>query len=206
RWRRQSATRTPRGRTKMRRIVAMLAMGLSLCAPALLEASTITFELNYSGASFGNSATAVGTISFDDTALPNVATAIANASSADLGVTAFSITVSGASAGNGTFGLADVTNWVWVLTDSLNFSQNLVGQAGFEDFNWCASGFDPCTPPAPGGIDIFTISTNAETGDSLLLTSMQALSVPEPATLLLLAAALTGIGAGRARRRRSVRS
>ena len=179
----------------MNKILGLLA-GV-LAGPMAANAALITFDLTYSGAPFENSAVASGSITFDDAILP-VPGDLVNATADVLGVTAFSITVSGASAGDGTFGLSDVTNWIWDVGSELDLTQNLVGQAAFFDFNWCAASFDGCVAPAPGGVDAFIIVTNAETGDPLLLTSMSPRAVPEPARS---AARLGLLGLGLTRRR-----
>jgi PEP-CTERM motif-containing protein len=187
-------------RSKGSMVLVVLVMLIARDTSAL----PITFDLTYSGFEFGNAATAVGTITFDDTVLPNPGTLV-NVTSATLGVTDFSITVSGASSGNGTFGLASVTNWIWIVGSPLNLTQQLVGQPGFNDFNWCGFLFDGCAPPAPGGVAAFTIQTNAETGDSLRLTSMQPVStVPEPSAMALLAIGLGGLAARRTYHRRRI--
>lgn len=178
----------------MTRLVRIALFTTALTASSFTaSAAPITFQFEYTGVN--NPATAIGTITMDDALLPNPGT-VANVDAATLGITDFSITVTGASSGNGTFGLAHVTNWIWSVSAPINLHIQLVGQPGFADFNWCAANFVGCTPPAPGGISAFHIATNAETGDVLQLTSMTA--VPEPATLLLLGA---GISAAAARRR-----
>ena len=161
--------------------------------PMAANAALITFDLTCSGAPFENSGVASGSITFDDVILP-VPGFLINEPADVLGVTAFSITVSGASAGNGTFGLSDVTNWIWDVGAELDLAQNLVGQAAFFDFNWCGAAFFGCVAPAPGGVDSFTIATNAETGDLLLLTSMSPRAVAEPGTLALLGLGPLGLG------------
>lgn len=178
----------------MNRIRTLLATLIAVL-PLTSLAAPITFDLEYSGASFGNAASASGFIAFDDSVLP-VPGSLGNVTAATVGVTDFSITVSGASAGNGTFGLADVTNWVWIVGAGLDLTTQLVGQAAFNDFNWCAAGFVGCIAPAPGGVAAFTIRANAEQGERMRLTSM-ARSVPEPGTLALLGIGLLGLGFGR---------
>jgi hypothetical protein len=163
-------------------VVIALFSGSSLFPPA--NAAVITFDLSYSGASFGDSAVGTGFISFDNTVLPNTAVTLGNVSPATLGIVNFSITISNASSGNGTFGLSDFTaapnGWVWILGGPLNLSANLVGQSNFEDFNWCAFGLSCGSATAPGGTDVFTIRTDGETQDRLLLTSMVPAAVPGP--------------------------
>src|SRR5262245_50004049 len=127
---------------------SLLAGAVVLAGAATAGATPILFNFNYSGAPFGNTAIAVGTSTMDDALLPNHGL-LGNGPSGALGITAFSITVSGAGSGNGTFTLSQVTNWVWSMSASINLFVQLLGQPGFVDFNWCATGFAGCTPPAP---------------------------------------------------------
>lgn len=169
----------------MNRLGLAVLVLATLCFGPSVQAGPITFDLLYSGSGNGNSAIAAGTVTFDDTILPNPGGDIINVNAAALGILDFSITVSGASSGNGTFGMSSVTNWFWNTTAPLDFQQELVGQAGFGGFGWCALLFDGCTAPAPGSTNYFTLQANAETGDVMQLVSMTA-SVPEPSTGALL--------------------
>jgi hypothetical protein len=177
-----------------------------LSGASIANAALITFDLTYTG--IDNGATGTGQITFDDTVLPNPGFLV-NVDSGTLGVAAFAITIAGASSGNGTFGLAQVTNWIWDVSAPLDLGAELVGQAGFGDFNWCVDLFDGCTAPAPGGIGPFSIQTNAETGDLLQLASMKPATatptpVPEPGSLALFAVGLGLAGLRLMRRRRSI--
>ena len=167
----------------------------------------VPFNLTYSGAAFENNATATGQITFDDTVLPNGPVYLANVSAATLGVTDWSLTISGASTGNGVFSLADLQmvpnqadGWIWKFSATIDLSTELVGQVGFDDFNWCAATSSCGNPLAPGGIAPFTIATSEESGDALLLISM--VPVPEPSgwTLVLFAMAALTRGFRRCRR------
>ena len=173
---------------------------------ASAHAGLITFSVEWSGANFGNSAVATGTITLDDTLLPNPG---------DTGdwpgpVTALQITVSGASSGNGTFGMADFDSWTWQTNGgTLDLGTELVGQPTAEDpwgtssigdggdFNFFNTG---ASPSAPNGVEYFWLATNGGVGDSMELTSMAPIMapIPEPAGLGLLGLAMLAM-----RRRRT---
>jgi hypothetical protein len=83
----------------------MMMFGILACTADQANAGTLqTFDLAWSGASFGNGATAVGTITMDVSRIFNPGHTQQNSSQF---VTAFSITITGASTGNGTFGIDD---------------------------------------------------------------------------------------------------
>ena len=164
-----------------------------------VQAAVITFDLAWSGVSYGNSASAVGTISLDDSLLPNPGFVFGDPLSPT--VTALSITVSGASSGNGTFNMSDFDFWFWDTNGAtLDLSSQLVGQNTLGnpwgtpqsmsgEFNL----FALTVQGAPLGSDYFTLRTNNGSGDLMLLTSFspQTAAVPEPTSI-----AIFGIGAG----------
>jgi hypothetical protein len=132
-------------------------------------------------------------------------------------VSALSITISGASSGNGTFGLADFdTVLLWTNGVTLDFTKELIGQptavdpfgtpssngGDFNLFNRTQS----TSLTAPDGVFFFQLGANAGTGDSMLLTSFRpaGAAVPEPTSIALLATSLglTGIAVRRFRRKR----
>jgi hypothetical protein len=57
--------------------------------------------------------------------------------------------------------MEDVLGVTTFSITELDLTQNLVGQAAFFDFNWCAFLFDGCVAPAPGGVDVFTIDVRS---------------------------------------------
>ncbi len=89
-------------------------------------ATPIAFDLAWSGASFGNSASATGSITSDDSLLLNPGN---NDFSNTPGyVIDFSITAMNASSGNGTWGLADFDEIIWQTYHVLDLTHELIGQ------------------------------------------------------------------------------
>ena len=141
---------------------AVVAAGLVVSSAA--NATLIDFRLAWSGASFGNNATATGTITIDDAVLPNPSDGYINQVAPELlGITAFSITVSGASAGNGTWTLEDFDEFSWGTswdTDfvALDLSQELVGQPTTNGVWGTSDLFGGCSSESCGGFNIFPIA------------------------------------------------
>jgi hypothetical protein len=165
---------------------------------SIARSSTISYRLTYSGATLGNNATATGHVSFNGTVLPPGPVRLWNASAATLGVTDWSLNVTGAASGNGAFSLADLqlvpsqqNDWIWMLSEPINLTTELVGQDGFDDFNWCGSSASCGNPQAPGGTGVFRITTSGESGTSLMLISMA--PVPEPSALMLVLCGLAAV-------------
>jgi hypothetical protein len=184
---------------------AALLCGL-LATTGAAQAGTITYGLKYTTVTSG--ATASGFVSFNDAVLPNGPVSLSNISAAALGVVDWGLTVTGATSGNGTFTLADIQavagqqdGWLWVLSAPINLNSELVAQAGFSDFNWCAGTASCGSATAPGGSSAKHIQTNGETGEILTLVSMTPESVPEPFTLSLFGAGLAGAVAMRRRKK-----
>ena len=152
-------------------------------ASASLQAGPITFDLEYSGTSFGNSAVGTGSITFDDANLPNPGVGILL--SGTLTVLDFSITISGTAAGNGAFGLSDYVNFIWVTNPAVDLGAELISQGGLTNFSILNNvGTHPDVPRSVAGL---AIGANSGNGESLLLISMApAAAVPTPSTLLLL--------------------
>lgn len=191
------------GVSKMRRVQlfqkAAACVALLVFMAGQVQAAVITFDLAWSGVSFGNSASAVGTISLDDSLLLNPGTTGFSVPLAPT-VTALSITVSGAVSGNGTFTMSDFSGWVFETGGAtLNLNSQLVGQSTLGnpwgtpdsvsgDFNLFST-----VPGGPFGFDFFTLATDGGSGNLMLLTSFspQTAAVPEPTSV-----AIFGIGAG----------
>lgn len=163
-------------------VLSTVGSCLIWCAALPASADLVVFDLAWSGASFGNGATATGRITIDDALLANPGN---NSSTTPGLVTALVVTISGASAGNGTYGLADFTDF-FLNTGSLalDFTRELVGQPTGQD-PWGTSqpgntGGDfnlRGASPAPNGTHFFRLTTNGGAGDHLLLTSLRPLEV-----------------------------
>jgi hypothetical protein len=150
---------------------------LLAAATACTQLDAANFNLTWSGATFGNSATATGVIGLDLTtipAAPNIVHSLA-------GITSFTITITGASAGNGTFTLTDFGSFIFQSSGiTLNYTTDLMAQNGgtmfssVGDFNIFGS-----TATAPVGVSPNTFLTDGSgsNGDFLELTSFTPASV-----------------------------
>jgi hypothetical protein len=160
--------------THIIKYLSVVMLGLAFATPC--DANLIRFDLSYTG--LNNPATGAGYVVLDDTVLPNPG--LVTGTAGVVGVVEISLTVSGASSGNGTFGLADFDEYTWRADPAVNLGAELVDQGGFRDWNvFAASGSD-----APTGNIQKHITTAEGGGSELYLTSMVPVAVPEPATLL----------------------
>jgi hypothetical protein len=179
--------------------LALVATCLVCAVSSQAWGASVIIDLQWSGVSFDNSATATGWMTVDAAAIPNPG------QYTDFGLpswlTDLSITVSGASSGNGTFALADFSNMYWNTEGgTLNLNTQLIGQST-SSVPWGTSqdgssgdlNFFGSAPGAPLGTTFFTLTTSGGSGDRMVLTSASAGSVPEPATYSLLATALLGL-------------
>jgi hypothetical protein len=206
-------------RLKMK-LAALAALATMLAAGS--AGAMTTFNLTWSGAFFGNSAVAHGFITLDTALLPKIPFGSA-VILPDPGVTALSLDVSGASAGNGHFDLSDylqheaAVGIAFWAPATLDLGEELIGQ---DLGNGCTFGefTDLCVFPRgqaldrsgefniialggtlPTGLSPFVLTTSGH--DQMLLTSMVAASAPEPAVWALMIGGFGLVGAALRRRR-----
>ena len=184
----------------MKKTITLLALVAGFISfPGMARAAVYVFDITYSGASRGNTATAFGTITLEDPPNPGFSTDFSK-------VISLTLTVSGAASGNGTFTKSDFIGWSWATNGgTLDLDAELIGQDtldlpwGTDNFEGGAGDFQLTAAPgsgAPNGTWLFEQTTSEGSGNLMFLTSMSpdSSSVPEPgqvaASLLLLA----GIG------------
>jgi hypothetical protein len=191
------------------KIILALSVGLiGLIANA--NAAFVNAYATWSGASFGNTASASATFKVDTDYLAITPNPVY---SEYQWITDIELTVTGAAVGNGTFTSVDFFNAYFTIFGAVDFSQDLVGQPNFFDFNLFNSDFsNPGSTPsaAPNGIEPNVMLINSGAGDPfdpfaggerIQLTSLTTTAVPEPSCFALLA---LGAGGLIARRRRAV--
>jgi PEP-CTERM motif len=206
----------------MRALLFASAVASALLTAAAAQAGTETFDITWSGAALGNAATATGKITLDTSVLPTSSQVVLTLP--DTTVTALSVDVSGASNGNGHFGLSDFGAVLFWSPAPLDLTQELVGQplgglCTYGPSSPCSDGSNGdfnlfnndvvgtgviVNPSAPDGTSYFRLSTNGGVGDTMLVTSIRLDTgggVPEPASWALM---IGGFGmAGAVLRRRS---
>lgn len=172
------------GGSFMYRSFPLLALGLSVFA------APIRFDFTFQDPT--SAANAVGYIVFEDTLLPNPGFVIITLP--DPAISDLSVTVSGATAGNGTFGLADFSSVVFDTNGgTLDFGFDLVGQAtsgspwgtpdmNGGDFNLFAAPIEGARYSnigagdgiaTPSGVWYFTLGANNGQNEEMLLVSMR---------------------------------
>jgi hypothetical protein len=178
-------------RSRLAGFVSAFAFAVASILPVAALAAPITIDLEWDGDAFGNGAHATGSITFSS--LSN-SPGFGFDPLAAAGVTALSVTVTGAVSGNGTYGIGDFSDIVFYAFAALDFSAELCGQAGFScvggtgDFN-----LFNVSPGAPGGTANFVLTSDDGLGSSMQLVSMVAQQVPEPYVPVLLGLGLAGL-------------
>ena len=160
-----------------------LALAVWFVGSSLAFAAPLKFNFTFQGQS---GATAVGSVTVESTAITNPGGF--NFSLPNPAVLDLQVVVSGAGAGNGTFGISDFSS-IFLDTGggTLNFSQQMIGQptadAPFGTTDGCA-GDGPlggtggdfniffAGPPAPQGVWYFTLGAEGGEGACMVLTSL----------------------------------
>ncbi len=197
---------------KVRLFASAMAAAMGLASAS--QAAIVTFNIKWSGDTFGNSAIATGFITVDTAVLPG-GFGFAPRDLPDAAVLDLGVDVSGAFGGNGHFGLADFSQVIFWSPTTLDLGAELIGQAVGKGCPYGTSvglcglaksgnfGFvrADASQDAPTAWEYFTMLTSG--GDEMLVTSIAPASgVPEPATWALM---IGGFGlAGAALRRRTL--
>ncbi|TSA32397.1 MAG: hypothetical protein D4R65_09320 [Verrucomicrobiaceae bacterium] len=183
---------------KTTKILLSIAGAVALATSA--HADLIDIQAQWSGASFGNGASATALFTLDTSALNNPGFSSFNAASFPSTFQNFQLTVAGASAGNGAFTGADFSViFLNTAMGTLDFHSELIGQSTpggawgpgafpttVGDFNLFSTGLNILTP---SGSSIFSLLTGG--GEFILLTSFAPASpsavvaVPETSTWVM---------------------
>jgi|GEM_PF-2886205 len=189
-----------------------MALTATIITATAAQAELITYDLEWSGINFENNATATGQVTLDTNLVPNPG--FYSGEWAGSGFSNFSITITDALTGNGTFSTAngDFSSVIWNVSndggpglggggdpvDPIDLNTELMGQLGFSDFNvFSTFGGEPAgpggNPDAPNGWGPFVLLTGGfdnfaggpgPGGDLIELVSMR--PVPAPSSLALL--------------------
>ncbi len=163
------------------------------------HADLIDIQAGWSGASFGNGASAVANFTLDTSLLTNPGFSSFAGASFSSAFQNFQLTVSGASAGNGVFTGSDYSLiFLNTALGMLDFHSELVGQTTpgglwgatafptmVGDFNFFSNGLTLLTP---SGSSVFSLLSGG--GESMLLTTFAPVSaapvaVPETSTWVM---------------------
>ncbi len=128
---------------------------MAVCGAATLatQALAVPIQFQFSFASPDTPARANGTITFESTLLPNPPPN--SILTSDPSILELNVVVTGASAGNGTFGLADFSSIDFLSDLAMDYSRELVGQPTLQN-PWgttdaCGAGDMAADPASAGG-------------------------------------------------------
>lgn len=165
----------------------MLTLAVAISAAAVSRADLVDIQAQWSGASFGNGASATALFTLDTSALNNPGFSVFSGPTFASTFQNFQLTVTGASAGNGVFTGSDF-GLIFLNTSggTLDFHSQLIGQSTSSglwgvgtnpglngDFNFHSNGLNILTPTASS---IFTLKTGGN--EFMLLSSFAPASPP----------------------------
>jgi len=178
----------PTTSSTMKTKLLILSLVAAISTVAVSRADLIDMQALWSGAQFGNGASATATFTFDTSLFNNPGVTSLTGSAFSNAFQNLQLTVSGASAGNGVFTVTDFsTGLLDTMGVTLDFHSELVGQAtmvgswgpgpihgiSIGEFNLFSNGFSPLAPTA---YNFFTLSTFG--GQNILLTSFAPVTPP----------------------------
>jgi hypothetical protein len=189
------------------RLCGVAVIGILSLAPSTFAGTVQTFDLAWSGAGFGNSASATGQITLDLSLAPNPADDSSSLWSSGA-IQSLTVTVAGSGAGDGTWTLANLNEDTWWTGDgTLDWTRNLVGQATSSGSAWgtedgYSGDFNLWFTGGPSGEFYFTLATTS--GDLMGLTefSPAGSAIPEPGSIVMLGSGMMLVLGGVLRRRR----
>ncbi len=173
-----------------------LTKAVTLVADSAIEFTPPSpgFQVNWSGAQFNNSASAIGLFEFDPSLFASM-NGEQSTKQVGAGFAINSVTVQGAASGNGTFGPTDFSSYYFSAANPLDTTRELIGQPmsnGFNfgsfsatggyggpsgDFNLFSSGNNP---NAPNGTFYFVLTTAGASGSQMAVVSMVPIAVGAP--------------------------
>lgn len=186
-------------------IAGAVALGMAVSAQATV------FKVTWSGAQYENGASAVGLFDINTSLFPNLGGA-QPINPVGIGFSILSLTVSGSAGGNGSFTQNDFGSFYFAAFSPLNYSQELIGQAMGNGFNFGSFGAGyggqsgdfnifASNGAAPNGTFYFQLTTAG--GENIGVTSI-APGVPEPTSWAMLITGFGLTGAAMRRRRKTV--
>ena len=150
--------------------IAAIAASTVIAMSGSAQAEMVTFDLEWSGASFGNIATASGTITFDLTQSfrDNGGNFFRIGDFESFAITILNADFGGSSLEDRSYSLADMRAVRFRALGALDYSMNLVGQSNLRAFNFFGG-----APGVPTGVAANTFSSlGRNSGDRLTLTTM----------------------------------
>jgi PEP-CTERM motif len=189
---------------------AVMSLAIATSASALTDVFQ-TYDLAWSGAFLGNDASASGQITLDLTTLTNPSPLGGLGIDIVSDITSLTVTVTGASAGNGPFTESDLcacstlgTSTLWNTNGAtVDMHGDILAQLTVDggDFNLFF------TSPGPQGSQELTLTTNGLSGDPMEMTqfapALGRAAAPEPATWMMMGLGFAGLAFAGLRARRS---